>query len=242
MQITNLLESSNPKYKGLYGINYFGDPDGHGNLLRSEDQWPALCYMHGIYDPPDLDIKPEGKTRDEFLKLLSDQINFLKINQKRTPRSVLEIGSGSGQVSCTLSHMGYSIQSTDVNPHAGEFHQARAIDMYNNKIADDYHILLGDLTSVAEKLNLENVDTVLLIESIEHIYNDEWQNFLKLALPSFKKNHTHLIITNFQDWWPIGGMDGEEHCNTIDDVFFDQLTSFSNKVLFRDRAHLVLEF
>ena len=138
--------------------------------------------------------------------------------------------------------MGYSIQSTDVNPHAGEFHRARAVDMYDNEIADDYHLLLGDLNSVSSHLKLDNVDTVLLIESIEHIYNDEWQQFLEQALPVFKKNHTHLIITNFQNMWPIGGMDGEEHCNTIDDTFFDQLSLLSNKVLFRDRAHLVLEF
>lgn len=51
-----------------------------------------------------------------------------------------------------------------------------------------------------------------------------------------------MQITNFQNMWPIGGMDGEEHCNTIDDTFFDQLSLLSNKVLFRDRSHLALEF
>ena len=242
MKITNLLESSNPKYQGFYGLDYFGLIEDHGNLFRPEDQWPALCYAHGIYNPPDLDTIPEGKDRAGFLKLLHNQLEFLKINKKRTPQSVLEIGSGSGQISCTLSHMGYSVQSTDLNPHAGGFHQARAIDMYNNEISEDYHLLLGDLNSVGGQLNLDDVDTVLLIESIEHIYNDEWQTFLELALPVFRKNHTHLIITNFQDMWPIGDMDGDEHCNTIDDAFFNHLASFANKVLFRDRAHLALEF
>ena len=241
MKITNLLESSNPKYKGFYGLDYFGLIEDHGNLFRPEDQWPALCYAHGIYNVPPVSHK-NINGRDGWLRLLADQLEFLKINKKRTPQSVLEIGSGSGQISCTLSHMGYSVQSTDLNPHAGGFHQARAIDMYNNEISEDYHLLLGDLNSVDGQLNLDDVDTVLLIESIEHIYNDEWQTFLELALPVFRKNHTHLIITNFQDMWPIGGMDGEEHCNTIDDAFFDHLASFANKVLFRDRAHLALEF
>ncbi len=241
MKITNLLESSNPKYKNLYGINYFGSVESHGSLFRPEDQWPALCYAHGIYNVPPVSHE-NITTHDGWLRLVADQIKFLQLNKTRTPNSILEIGSGSGQISCTLSHMGYSVQSTDVNPYAGDFHIARALAMYNNKINKDYHLLLGDLRAVSSHLNLDQVDTVLLIESIEHIYNDEWQGFLELALPAFKQNHTHLIITNFQDLWPIGGEDGEEHCTTIDDKFFDHLSSFATQVLFRDRAHLSIEF
>jgi SAM-dependent methyltransferase len=231
MKITNLLEKSNPKYNAFYGIDYFGSIETHGNLLRSEDQWPALCYVHGIYNPPEF--------RD---LLLQEELEYIREHRKRIPQSILEIGSGSGQVSCTLSHLGYPVQTTDVNPYAKQFHIARAKNMYNNDIDNDYHLLLGDLTQVTKHINLDQVDTVLLIESIEHIYNDEWQAFLQLALPTFRKNHTHLIITNFKDLWPLQGEDDSEHCNTIDETFFDQLSTLAQRVLLRDRSHLVLEF
>ena len=241
MKITNLIAAADPRYQGLYGINYFGPVESHGNLFRPEDQWPALCYAHGIYTVHEF-AHAVCDQREDWLALISQQLEFLRLNHTRTPCSVLEIGSGSGQISCTLSHLGMQVQTVDVNPHAEEFHRARAADMYNNQIGADYHLLLGDLNSVSHCLDLQRVDTVLLIETIEHIYNAEWQQFLQQHQPLFALNHTHLVITNFQDLWPIHGVDGQEHCNTIDDDFYDQLALQAARVVLRDRAHLVLEF
>ena len=81
MKIVNNLTNINPVYGQFYNYNRilrdFKDwPLG----LRSEDMWPAACYLHGIYDVPnitDLTIA-FGLVESIFLNLKKLKIDMKK--------------------------------------------------------------------------------------------------------------------------------------------------------------------
>ena len=52
---------------------------------------------------------------------VKEQMQWLVEHKKRTPCKVLEIGGGSGHISCTLSNMGYEVQSVEPMTNAPEY-------------------------------------------------------------------------------------------------------------------------
>lgn len=228
MQIKNFLSSANTAYSKFYTPDYFKTADYRG-MLRYQDQWPAVCYAHGIFNPPEL-------------ANVHYQIQYLTQARKRVPTGILDIGAGRGEVGCALAQM-YPVTGIDVNPSAGQFHINQATKMFGSETGSNHVLFLGDLINTVEHIDLSNFDTVIMTESIEHIYTDEWQKFLDIALPYFRSNNTHLVITNFKNMWPLGYQyDGvADHVSVIDDTFYDNLATLG-QTLFRDKSHICIKF
>jgi cyclopropane fatty-acyl-phospholipid synthase-like methyltransferase len=236
MIVKNFHNQAQNFYHTIYNKSYWCQEDIPGEL-RWEDEWPAVCYAHGIYNV----ILPTE--HEQFFNEVHEQIEFLQTNMKRTPKSILEIGSGRGEVSCTMSHMGYPVTTVDVNDNSERFHRIYSKRWFGSETNDTHTLLIGDLRAAQQHLNLSNIDTIIMVESIEHIFADEWWEFFNFMLPTMKQNHTQLNITNLKGYWPLGTRhDCDEHVSLIDEKFYDQLAEQSQTVLYRDRSHISLQY
>ena len=235
MIVKNFHNQAQDFYHTLYNKSYWHPEDIPGTL-RWEDEWPAVCYAHGIYNviPP---------SESHFFNDIHEQVHFLQANKKRIPKSILEIGSGRGEISCTMSHMGYPVTTVDVNDSIERFHRVYAQQWFGSETDDTHTLMISDLVAAQQHLDLSTVDTIIMVESIEHIFADEWWKFYDFILPIMQQNHTQLNITNLKEFWPLGGRgDRAEHISLIDENFYDQLVEQSQAVLYRDRSHISLQY
>ena len=232
MLVLDFHDQINSFYHKLYNINYWCQEE-IPDQLRLDDEWPAVCYAHGIF----IDVATNTDCG------ISAQIRYLQTHRARVPTHVLEIGSGRGEISCTLSQMGYRVSTLDVNDNSVRFHKVFAEQNFG-KLTDDSHILMiGDLDLARTYLDLSTVDTIIMVESIEHILAPEWWRFFSHVLPIMQQNHTRLIITNLPGYWPLGlPGDCDQHVSLIDDGFYDSLVQHATAVLYRDRSHIALEY
>jgi Mycolic acid cyclopropane synthetase len=198
--------------------------------IRIYDAWPAVCYLHGLFD------------NIPVIFSVQEQINYLMQSRTRTPRNILEIGSGAGVVSCTLASMGYNVNSVEVVNSAVHLTKATSRDLFGKITGDNHSLYLCDLATLPDSA-LENIDTVLLIESIEHIKSNEWWSFYNRVVPHLKKNNGQLIITNEPEYWPLGFPgDCVEHISLIDDNFYDKLSDLASETLYRKTSHIVCSY
>ena len=237
MKVKKFLDRVHPFYHTEYNPDMYNTPDYYTSKrslrINLEEEWPAICYAYGIYNFPEVDS-------------IQQQVDFLKLNKTYTPKSVIEIGGGRGQISCTMAYMGARVQSVDVNSTADYYHAVTSQRWFGLTNMPNLTVLLGDLDTTAQVLDLSDVDTVIMVSSIEHIFSKEWQRFFNRALPYFKNNHTVLNITNRKNYWPLGTPEDKlsdpGHIHLIDDAFYDQLCSLGSQVLFRDQSHLSIKF
>ena len=229
MIVHDCLDTTKDFYKSMYDYANMFTNNPSPTQFRYDDEWPAVCYAHGIFNIEKIDG-------------LSNQIAHLHANKSRNFNSVLEIGPGRGLISVVLSNMLYSVQSIDCNTASAHFMKATARKLYN-KITNDTHILYnGDLDSAISLVNFDILDTVILVESIEHIYADEWNRFYNRLLPALRKNKGNLIITNEKNYWPLGEPgDAEQHISLIDDTFYDNLVK-DGTALYREKSHICLQY
>jgi hypothetical protein len=248
-------------YNEIYNHSYFfKDSDNlsyRENRLRFGDQFSAICYTFGIHfldvfqyfkdlTPRDFCWElayPDNKgfRQFELIKQLVDIGRYL-----RTPTSIIEIGSGRGEITAFLNYVklhismfDYELQSLDVAP---EFEQ-----MYNdtcNRLFEcnlPLNLTTGTLKEKYKDLNYINVDTVIMSEVIEHLSEEEFWEFFNHALPYFRKNNTRLIIVNSWGYWPIETSE-PDHIWKINDQVYDNIQSFARSVIVRSSSHLVIEF
>ena len=231
MKVFDLKSTIDTFYQLTYTNWYFFKANRSVPIgIRIYDAWPAVCYIHGLLN------------NIPVIFSIQEQINYLMQSRTRIPRNILEIGSGAGVVSCTLASMGYNVTSIEVVNSAVHITKATSRDLFG-KITDDNHSLyLCDLKSFPDSA-LENIDTVILIESIEHIKSSEWWAFYNRLVPHLRKNNGQLIITNEPEYWPLGFLgDCAEHISLIDDNFYDKLSELATDTLYRNTSHVVFSY
>lgn len=229
------------------------------NRLRMGDQFMAVCYIFGITH---IDIFSymdfENLSHRDFCwdnhhghSCLTHQMIFVECqfrdkNYLRKPMSILEIGSGRGEVIAFLNAckeriegLDYQLQSVDPSPDFQKLYTETCYRLFNKEYEQE--LLQGTLESSFFKLDLDCVDTVLFVESIEHIDENEFFKFINYARPYFQKNHTRLIIVNAWGFWPIPTND-IDHIWAIDDTVYDKIESLASTTILRSRSHLVVEF
>ena len=231
-------------YKKLYDKDFFYRSDGihewKNNILKFGDAFAALCYAHDIdYSKEILNYFPDIKEiigrNYSGSYTVYDQINFLEKNKKRIPKNVLEIGGGRGELSCALAYMNTNITSIEVSDFAHEFYKETANKYFNNKF-DQTKINLINKSITDVNLNLNNYDTIVMVESIEHILEEDFKPFLDNMIKNFKG---YFIITNWLTYHPISA-DDEVHCRKIDDELYNYFETLGIKK-FRNMSHLCVD-
>ena len=230
-------------YSTTYNQTLMQKSDGHQNLNASQlkfgDALAAVAYAHDITYEQMTDRFPQVKQNERFVGdyPVHRQLDFIKQNATRTPKNILEIGAGRGEVTQFLAAMGYSV--TAVEP---------GVD-YEALFTHTKHMLFDDVeldyTVLNKPLHLCDIDyskfdTILMVESLEHIlaehFDPEWE----------KINDTfrgYFIVVNWKKYHPIAvGQYArkEVHCRLVDDALYDKFAQgHTTKV--RDRSHLCIE-
>lgn len=237
----------------IYDFKYFTHADGiqawKQKSLKFGDAMAALCYAHGItWDqlvngfPDCFAAEPYGRAVYRTDRMIDQQIKFLKDNQTRTPQRVLEIGGGRGEVANTLAHMGIDCISVEIGPDARRWYAATG-EQYFGHLHKSAEPVVDDINQVIDSIDLESFDTIIMVESLEHIPESEFDRTWSAIRSKFSGL---FIVVNWMDYHPcpIGGFgaSAEEHCRVVDDALYDLWTSQSRQCVFRKGSHIVLEF
>jgi hypothetical protein len=226
-------------FKWLYLANW------RARFLRIADSFPALAYAHGIdfqllsNNFSEIYYQPESPEALINTYTIDDQINFIKKHATRTPNNILEIGAGRGELSCTISAMGINVTPIEIATDADRWFKKTG-ELYFGK---DFIIPSVSRENILD-LNFSNFDTILMVEVIEHITEDDFKLIWDKIIKQFRGL---FIVTNYIHMHPIpiGGdwPDSEkEHCRLIDASVYDSMSNQAKLTIIRKGSHLVLEF
>lgn len=233
-------------YKKLYNNKFFNQSDGidqwEKGILKFGDCLAALCYAHDIdYSKEILIHFPEIKEIygrfNNGNYTIYDQINFLKQNKKRTPKNILEIGGGRGEVACTLGYMNINVTSIEVSDNAYEWYWKTICKYFNDKInLNKINLINKSITEIDFDLN--QYDTIIMVESLEHILEEDFKPFLDNMIKNFKG---YFIVTNWlnSNYYPIKKA-GEIHCREVDEKLYDYFETLGIKK-YRHMSHICID-
>jgi cyclopropane fatty-acyl-phospholipid synthase-like methyltransferase len=156
-------------------------------------------------------------------ELRPDQIAAIEYaNRGRKPVRVLSIGCGRGFVEHTLANCGADVT---------------AIECADNRKFDNFRLILGGMDTIPD----EDFDTVMFIESIEHIEEEEFERNWPRLVAMLIRTGGRLVIVNWETLHPIP-LNGWDHVRVIDDALYDRLSLPAARVVHRSGSHLVLDF
>jgi hypothetical protein len=241
-----------PDSQQLYDYNYFIKADGivswKSKSLKFGDAMAALCYAHGItWDElvqgfkPAFDHDANGRGESVDVSMVHEQMSFLTNNAKRKPQRVLEIGGGRGEVANVLKYMGMDVVSVELGSEAKKWYPATAFHYFGDSFTPVVPVNLP-IQEAIKDLDLSTFDTILMIESLEHIpagaFEPVWQEIKS-------KFNGRFIAVNWPDYHPIWvGRDAgpDEHCRLVDDALYDAWSAEAKSVYARKGSHLALDF
>lgn len=249
-----MVQTNEPETKSqkLYDYEYFNEADGivswQSRNLKFGDAMAGLSYAHGIKWQQLVDSFPivfefneHGRGEPSNVSMFRDQLAFLKDNKKRTPKRVLEIGGGRGEVANTLKYLGADVVSVELGEQAVEWYK-RTGEHFFGALLDPVIPVVKPIQDAVQDLDLSSFDTILMVESLEHIPAEAFEPVWQAICQQFKGL---FIVTNWPDYHPIWiGRDAspEEHCRVVDDELYDQWSKQAKKCVYRQGSHLVLKF
>lgn len=250
---------ANLDYQNLYNYNYFirhNDNNSYfENRLRFPDQFPSILYafnlscleiLSAFKDCSIRDFVYDNRTGISCWQQFEEFKKLIATRPIRNPISILEIGSGRGEILAFLNYaktnitnLDYKIQTLDCSPDLEQMYQSTCRRLFNCNLPQ--HLIIGTLAEKYKDIDFESVDTIIMSEVLEHLYPEEFYEFYEYALPYLRKNSARLIITNAWGYWPIEE-NGSDHVWTIDDSVYDKISIPSKSVIVRSKSHLVLDF
>lgn len=236
----------------LYNYEYFFKADGitswRSQSLKFGDALAAMSYAYGItwFDmverfKPVFLHDPNGRGESVDQRLIDHQLVFLRDKQQRKPQRVLEIGGGRGEVATVFKAMGADIVSVELSPDAAKMYAETANHFFGPNFKPVIPVA-EPIQSALAKFDLASFDTIVMVESLEHIPEPAFAPVWDAIVDQF---HGRFITVNWPDYHPIWiGRDASpaEHCRVVDDALYDQWSAQAKNVVTRWGSHLVLEF
>ncbi len=241
-------------YHEIYEETFFQRADGIHHWLagkmRYGDTVAALGYALGVSSFEELrrifGFSGLGKEHDGDKRTAIDQINTLSTwlwarKRLRTPASVLDIGGGKGEAACALSYLDTSllVQSVEPHMHAG-FWSLETMNRLFMGRCGQVKLINVPCPECLPLLDLEKLDTLLMVESIEHIPEERFLPVWEAAKISLIRNKGRLVVANWMDYHPLE-VTGDEHCRLINDEVYRQMAE-GGKVVYQEGSHLVVDF
>jgi hypothetical protein len=236
----------------LYDFEYFYKADGiaswRSRSLKFGDAMAGLGYAHGItWDelvaawPQVFEHDANGRGESVNQSLVHQQMSWLNSAARRRPRRVLEIGGGRGEVATVLKHMGIDVVSVEMGAGAARWYSVTAYH-YFGKSLEPVIPVNQPIQEALEELDLSTFDTILMVESLEHIPQEAFDPVWLAIRQQFRGR---FIVVNWPDYHPIWvGRDAspQEHCRLVDDALYDDWSQQAHSVWTRRGSHLVLDF
>jgi len=228
-----------------YDLNVFlGNPsnaaDGerypYHRMRLKEPMFDALCYAYGYKDYPSTAV-----AFNEPAETFREQLANIKKRQTRHPKTVLDVGSGRGELTATLLYDGVECYAIDPSLGAKDITPMT----FSNWVGAGLEAFFVNKSFSAALDELEDIqyDTIIFCESVEHIREEEFTKAYEAAVNTLRETKGMLIVTNWVGFHPInpdGG--GWDHIRRIDDSVYDTLCSKAEKTVYRRGSHLVLRF
>lgn len=215
----------------LYNSAFFSKSDGIEDYimrrLRDEDALPALCYAHGFFGPSPALLKIES------------QVAFLEAHAKRTPKRVLEIGCGRGEVTLACAYMGYDVTAIEPAKCVHELIENTGRLFFLNQYPRDNITVINKPLSSELEVDYSCYDTILMIESLEHIPEEHFAPHWKRIAETFSG---YFIVTNLLSHHPLKvgqHADKKIHCREVNDKLYDEMGK-AGEVLYRRKSHLCM--
>ena len=245
-------------YHRIYTHDYFLHSDGivsmKNRCLKFGDAFASLCYLHGITPPtkfaewkllhqafPDIG---EWGMNETHSYTIDDQIAFIEKYKTHTPKKILEIGCGRGEIANVLAYMGYEVVVIEPCLTVEEWVANTGEHFFNEKL--NIEILQGGVRDFVNNSALDDIDAVLIVESLEHILKEDFDLLLPRIIKEFEKNNRgKLIITNWLTHHPclIGTTPVEgEHCRHIDDEVLLEIGNQIGTIQYQEKSHLYTTF
>lgn len=234
-----------------YNYEYFKNADGiaswNGKSLKFGDTTAALCYAHGItwedlkLGFPDVFSTDHDGRSERYPGKLEQQLEFIKTNAKRNPGRILEIGGGRGEVAQVAKYFGHDIVSLEPSTDADKWYKETATHFFGN----EFDAVMPDARPLLEAtpdLDLSSFDTILMVESLEHIPQEQFEPFWQKVVETFQGR---FIVVNWVSYHPIavGQYAGpEQHCRLVNDELYDTWSAQAKSCFWRNGSHLVLDF
>lgn len=212
--------------------------------LRFSDAMPTLCYIHDItWDSlcqhfPDAYANNSFGMNENHSYTWHHQVSFVKQYQRRQPKKIIDVGGGRGEFASICKYLGIDVVSVEPHPDALGWYQKTASHFFGNDFEPVIPIN-GNISTAFDSYTWSNVDTVVLVESLEHLEESEWSNLWSIAasLPDLR-----LAITNSVNWHPIEIDVNLGHIKLVDHELYDQMTRTAKSCSWRMGSHLVLNF
>lgn len=229
-------------YRNLYSEKFLKGSDGSRSLengaLKSGDALSAVAYAHDISYEQICDQWPDVKSNNRYEGpnvCVADQLDFIKINRTRTPKKILEIGAGRGEVTGFLCELGYDVTAIEPSPNAQEIHNRTHNALFGKTF--QYQLLNAPIHEL--NIDYSQYDTILMVESLEHIlaehFDPEWQ---KIA----EEFCGYFVVTNWHAYHPIKVgqyANPQIHCRHVSEELYDDFAG-SGITKHRYRSHLCI--
>jgi SAM-dependent methyltransferase len=236
----------------LYDFDYFKKADGitswKNKSLKFGDAMAGLCYAYDItWDElvekfkTVFDYNANGRGESVGHNFVNEQMEFLQSQGRRTPKRVLEIGGGRGEVANVLKHMGVDVVSVELGAEAKRWYQSTGQHFFGNDFVAPVPVN-KPIQMALKDLDLSSFDTILMVESLEHIPADQFEPVWQAIKTQF---NGRFIAVNWPDYHPIWiGRDAspQEHCRLVDDALYDAWSAEAKSVHTRKGSHLALNF
>lgn len=227
-----------------YTVDYFTRPRNKeiktflAGTLRS-DQVAALAYAFAVPN-----FVPDPKARD--LPIVPNQwrkqCDAILDRGTRCPNLVLDVGCGRGEMLVALTYMQVSCIGLDPTPGAAQlvpktFKQWLGADSVGQRFHPQ-----SFYAGMCSHWHLD-VDTVLFVESVEHIPSREFDLAWPMVCSTLSRTGGRCVFTNWVGFWPIKpDTTGYDHVSLVNDDFYDRLAKDARSTIFREGSHLVLQF
>ena len=252
-------------YSTIYSKQTMDSSDGKlsyaQGMLKFGDALAAIGYAYGIHYDKLTSEFPEVAFNNRFENVYRDsetnsfvskytvqhQIDFIKSNYTRIPKNILEIGGGRLEVVTFLAELSrqLNVAQTIVVVEPGEYapsylvETARKLFPRTCSILPVVNLINKPLHQVTD-IDYSKFDTILMVESLEHILAEEFDPCMEQIQQTFKG---HFIVTNWLAYHPIKVgqyAPPNVHCRLVNDDLYDNYATMGN-VMHRHNSHLWIE-
>lgn len=232
-----MIDTSPLNYSELYNKRTMNRSDGHvsysNKMLKWGDAFAAVCFAYGI--PWDRIITKfpilNNNNRHEGdigpYNSAQAQIDFIKENHTKLPKSILEIGGGRLEVVTFLSELARQLCITQqivvIEPgkDAPTYLQETPKHYFPNTCNELTNIVLYNAPIHELEVDFSKYDTILMVESLEHILAEQFDPKFEQLKHQFKGD---FIIVNWIGYHPIAVgqyAPPDIHCRLVDDDLYN---------------------
>lgn len=242
------------RYKYGYTTNYYlgrslPETESYNmGMIRPGDMGAAMAYSLGYPDYDSvvklfgLDLK---RPRHLPSHLRHDvQIQNLINGKVRTPKLVIDVGAGRGEITASFLHTGMDCIAIEPSTCGLDLVKNTSQKWFGMDFPESNFLNSGVYDGMRQIERAGRIpDTIIMCECLEHIGKREFWRAYAIMRRLLAKSEGMLVVTNWIDFHPIQrDIMHWDHIHTVDDRLYDKMAGYAVRTIFRHGSHIVLQF